>query len=211
MGVTDARALRAAVNLNNTALVQKTGEAYTGLAPDIARRIAAVASLPLRFVDHPSARAVVEAAPEGWDIAFLAIDPSRADRLAFSRPYHRVEATFLIRDDLPATSCAGIVAGGHRIVSARGAAYHAWLAANVPEARLIVAESPAEATRRFLEGQGDALAGIRDTLAGAAIPGSRVLADLFASISQAVAVPVGRTALLPTIDAVLEGFSGSAA
>lgn len=89
--------LRAALNLNNAALVQKAGNTYTGLAPDLARCIAAAMGRQLRFLGYPSARAIVEDTAYHWDIAFLAIDPSRVDRLSFSKPYHRVGATFLVR------------------------------------------------------------------------------------------------------------------
>lgn len=196
--------LRTALNLNNTALVQKAGDTYTGLAPDLARRIAAATGRQLRFADYPSARAVVEDAPHGWDIAFLAIDPARGDRLAFSRPYHRVEATFLLRAELDLTSCAQVLAGGHRIISARGAAYHFRLVAAVPGDRLIVADSPAEAAALFRQGHGDALGGIRQTLASAGMPDSRIMPDSFACIDQAVAVPRDASDLMPQIEACLD-------
>lgn len=200
--------LRAALNLNNTALVQKTGDTYAGIAPDLARRIAAATGRQLCFVDYPSARAIVEDTPHGWDIAFLAIDPSRSDRVAFSRPYHRVEATFLVRADEPATSCREILTGGHRTISANGAAYHSRLAAQVDGDRLIVAESPAEAAELFRQGRGDALAGIRETL-GAMGLGSRVLPDNFARIEQAVAVPFGTAELMRQIERCVQDVNES--
>ena len=195
--------LRAALNLNNTALVRKTGDRHAGLAPDLARQIAAATGRRLRFVDYPSAHAVVEDAQHGWDIAFLAVDPLRADRLAFSRPYHRVEATFLLRADGDATTCAQVLGDGHRIVSARGAAYHSRLAVELHGDRLIVADSPAEAAELFRQGHGDALCGIRETLARAGMPGTRLLSDSFARIDQAVAVPRGASGLMRQIEACL--------
>ena len=204
-----AGVLRAALNLNNTALVQKVDGNYSGIAVDLARRIAAAAGLELHIVDYPSARAIVEAVSDGWDIAFLASDPARTDRLAFSRPYHRVEATFLVRSDLPVASCAEVVAGGHTIVSARGAAYHTWLAANLPSERLIVADSPREAAERFRDGYGDVLGGIRETLAAGNLPGCRILPDSFAVVEQTVAVPIGASGLMQHIEACLREFPGA--
>ena len=68
MAVTEAApspVLRAALNLNNTALVRKTKDRHAGLAPDLARQIAAATGRRLRFLDYPSAHAVVEDAERG--------------------------------------------------------------------------------------------------------------------------------------------------
>lgn len=180
--------LRVALNMNNTALVQRAGDGYTGLAIHIAERISAAMGEPLTFVEHPNAQSVVQAEPDGWDIAFLAIDPSRIDRIAFSDPYHTVEATLLVRDVLAHLSCAEILQGDHRIISAKGATYQARLSALAPKGPLVVATSPDEARQRFLRGEGHALAGIRETLESIEIPGASILPDNFARIEQAVAV-----------------------
>jgi len=192
-------ALRVALNMNNTALVQRLGDGYTGPAVRIAECIGAEMGATLTFVEHPNAQSVLQAEPDGWDVAFLAIDPSRTDRIAFSDPYHRVEATFLVREALAKWSCAEILQGDHVIMSAKGAAYQARLSALAPMGPIIVATSPDEARQRFIGGEGDALAGIRETLESARIPGTRILLDNFARIEQAVAVPVranGQIALI---------------
>lgn len=196
-------ALRVALNMNNTALVQRAGDGYTGLAVRIAERVGAAMGLPLTFIEHPNARSVLQAEPDGWDIAFLAIDPSRTDRIAFSDPYHSVEATFLVRDALADRSCAEILQGDHMIMSAKGAAYQARLSALTPKGPLVVAPSPDGARLRFQRGEGDALAGIRETLASAEIPGTRILPDNFARIEQAVAVPVRASTQLALINQTL--------
>lgn len=196
-------ALRVALNMNNTALVQRAGDGYTGLAVRIAESIGAEMGAPLTFVEHPNAQSVLQAGPDGWDIAFLAIDRSRTDRLAFSDPYYSVEATFLVRDALAPRSCAEILRGNHMILSAKGAAYQARLSALTPKGPLVVATSPDEARRRFLCGEGHALAGIRETLESVEIPGARILPDSFAKIEQAVAVPVRAAAQIALINRTL--------
>jgi polar amino acid transport system substrate-binding protein len=142
-------ALRVALNMNNAALVQRAGDGYTGLAIRIAERISAALGAPLIYVEHPNAQSVLQAEPDGWDIAFLAIDPSRTDRIAFSDPYHSVEATFAVRDALAHRSCAEILQGDHIIMSANSAAYQARLSALAPKGPLVVAASPNEARQRF--------------------------------------------------------------
>jgi len=183
-------ALRVALNMNNTALVQRAGDGYTGLAVRIAEQICRERGAPLTFIEYPDAQSVLQAGPDGWDMAFLAIDATRTDRLAFSDPYHRVEATFLVRDALGHRSCTEIMRGNHAILSTRNAAYQARLSTLAPKGPIVVAGSPDEARQRFLGGEGDALAGIRETLASVGISGTRILPDNFAYIEQAVAVPI---------------------
>ncbi len=197
-------ALRVALNMNNTALVQRAGDGYTGLAVRIAERIGAEMGARLTFIEYPNAQSVVHAVPDGWDIAFLAIVPSRTDRIAFSDPYHSVEATFLVREDLAHRSCAEILQGDHMIMSAKGAAYQARLSALMPKGPLVVATSPDEAQQRFLHGEGHALAGIRETLDSVKIPGARILPDNFARIEQAVAVPVRANGQIALINRTLK-------
>lgn len=196
-------ALRVALNMNNTALVQRIGAGYAGLAIRIADRIGAEMGMPLAFVEYPNAHAVLQAEPDGWDIAFLAIDPSRTDRIAFSDPYYHLEATFLVRDTLGLRSCADLLGEDVAVLSAKGAAYQARLAALAPRGPLIVAASPDEARERFLSGEGQALAGIRDTLEISMVPGTHVLPDNFASIAQAIAVPVRNAAQIALINKLL--------
>ncbi|WP_417725346.1 transporter substrate-binding domain-containing protein [Salipiger sp.] len=198
--------LRVALNMNNAALVQRSGDGYGGPAIALAQRIGAATGARLTFVEHPSARSVVEAAGDGWDIAFLAIDPSRADRIAFSRPWHVIDATLLVRGDQPSGTCDAFLNSRHSILSAQGAAYHAQLERLVDRERLLVASSPSEARARFQRGEGDALAGIREPLALIDCPGSRILPDRFARIEQAVALPKGAAADMALMNRVVETF-----
>ena len=200
-------ALRVALNMNNTALVQRTGDGYTGLAIQIAERIGAETGTPLTYVEHANAQSVLQAEPDGWDLAFLAIDPSRRDRIAFSDPYHSIEATFLVRDGLQVRSCEDILRGDHTILSAKGAAYQARLSALRPTGPIVLAASPDEARLRFLNGEGDALAGIRETLEASENTETHVLPDSFACIHQAVAVPVRNRAQIALINEILLTWS----
>lgn len=196
-------ALRVALNMNNTALVQRASAGYSGPSIQIADRIGAEMDRPLIFIEHPNAQSVLQAEPNGWDIAFLAIDPSRTDRIAFSDPYHSLEATFAVRDGLKHWSCDEVLQGDHTIICATGAAYQARLSALAPKGPIVLATSPDEARERFLSGEGQALAGIREALEAPKIPGAHILADSFAHIQQAVAVPIGNSAQMAMINRVL--------
>ncbi len=195
--------LRVGFNLNNAALVQRTGAGFAGIAARLAQQICEAAGLQLQPIAFANAREMVETAVTGWDMAFLAVDPARCDRIAFSKPYHRVEATFMLRDTACERSCAEILLAGNTVISAQGAAYHSRLSALIHPEKLRVAVSPTEAHKRFLSGEADALAGIRETLDGLQTHQSRVLEDGFGSIDQAVGVGVHARHCLPFINTVL--------
>ncbi|MCH3730691.1 transporter substrate-binding domain-containing protein, partial [Campylobacter coli] len=74
-----------------------------------------------------AASVVAAASADAWDLAFLAIDPARADRIAFSAPYVEIEGTYLVREDSPARRVADMDREGLRIAVGRGAAYDLFL------------------------------------------------------------------------------------
>lgn len=210
--------LRAAMNLGNKALVRAEGDGLVGVSPALARRLAEALGVPLELRRYDSARAVWETAQTGvWDVAFLAIDPKRMEKLAFSRPYVRIEGTYAVRADSPVAEVAQADAPGHSILVARGAAYDLFLTDAVQHATLIRAASPAESMQRFRDGEGDLVAGVRQSLEGhfRDDPAYRILPGRFTTIEQAMCVPVGNAACLPLVNAFLntaraEGFVAAA-
>jgi molybdate transport system substrate-binding protein len=82
--------LRAAINFGNPVLAQKdavTGEPR-GVSAELSRDLARRLGVPIEFVRFESAGNVADAAKAGlWDIAFLAIDPKRANEIDFTAPY----------------------------------------------------------------------------------------------------------------------------
>jgi polar amino acid transport system substrate-binding protein len=199
--------LRAAMNLGNKALVRYEGDGLAGVSPALAQRLADALGVPLDLRRYDSARAVVETAQTGvWDIAFLGIDPLRRQQLAYSRPYVRIEGTYAVRAGSPLAEVAQADAPGHDILVARGAAYDLFLTGALRHAALIRAATPAESMQRFREGEGDLVAGVRQSLQ-AHFRGEaafRLLPGRFATIEQALAVPVANAACLSLLDAFLE-------
>src|SRR5260370_39515419 len=94
--------LRAAINYGNSVLAQKdptTGEPR-GVSVDLARELAGQLGVPVVFVTFDAAGKVFDAAAAGaWDIAFLAVDPTRAALIAFTAPYVIIEGTYLVPSD----------------------------------------------------------------------------------------------------------------
>lgn len=82
--------LRVTLILSNPVQAVKdpaTGD-LRGPAIDLARSLANWLGVPLETVSHARAEDIVASARSGtWDIAFLAVDPARANEVDFSRPY----------------------------------------------------------------------------------------------------------------------------
>lgn len=184
--------LRAGINLGNKALVRDDGGRLTGPAPDLAGALAAAAGLDLQVVTFPAARLLAEAAPEDqWDIAFLADDPARAHLVACSRPYLTIEATFAHRPGADVTDPAAADRPGLSILTVNGAAFDGPLRALMTKPDFIAANSPGDAVERFLAGEGDLVAGVRETLEArlAGRADAIIMAESFATVDQCIAVP----------------------
>lgn len=187
--------LRVALNLSNAALVRRTADGdLDGLAPDLARALAARLGVPVAFVAYPSGGAILADLGAGaWDAAFLPVDPARGDRLIFSRPFAEVEATFAARPDCPLRHAGDADRAGVTIATARGAAYELHLARTYTRAVLVSHETPAAALYAVRAGACDLAAGTRVSLEKAALtaPPLRVLDGAFLTVPQAIAVPRG--------------------
>lgn len=200
-------ALRVAVNLANAALVKQQADgSLTGPIAELSAQLAARLGVPPEFIRYPSGGAILAEIGTGrWDIAFLAVDPARADRLAFSRPYTRIEATFIVPAGSSPTRAADADATGLRIATARDAAYELHLRRSFTRAEIVSHDTPSAAIEAVLAGRCDLAAGIRQALqnAAAAHPDLRVLPDAFMAVPQAIAVAIARTRGAAYLDAFI--------
>ena len=71
---------------------------------------------------------------EGWDLAFLAVDPLRADVTTFTHPYVVIEGTYIVPEDSPLRSIADVDRAGVRVAVGRGSAYDLFLARELKRA-----------------------------------------------------------------------------
>ena len=197
--IAPAGSLRAAVNIANAALVrvdERTGE-LRGPSVDLAQSLAKEIGCPLLLEAYPSAAAILAADDSGaWDIAFIAADPSRTDRFAFSPPYAFVTATCMVPANAAISSVAQVDAPGFRIAAARGAAYTKQLERQIRHASIVYAEGPAAAIDLLKAGSSDAAAGLKDFLQNAAAQDAslRVVDDAFFAIPQTIAIRKGSRA-----------------
>ena len=188
--------MRAAINAANAALVQVdpiSGE-IAGPSADIARRLGAELGTQVSLVGYPAAAEIMAAIDrDEWDIALIAEDPARADRLFFSPPYAVIAATYAVRVELPCRTSDDVDASGIRIATARSAAYTSKLERLIERATLNYANSPSSAFELMASGGCDAAAGIRESLVRFAleVPGMRVVDGAFSEIKQTVAIRHG--------------------
>lgn len=191
--------LRAAINLGNSVLAQRdaaSGE-LGGVSVVLANELGARLGVPVELVTYRSAGMVFDAVErDEWDIAFLAIEPERAEKVFFSQPYVYIDGTYLVRADSPFVGIGDLDRAGVTIAVGRGAAYDLFLTRNLSNATLVRIPTSPEAIATFKAGSTDAVAGVRQNLVDATRGDNqyRVLDDRFMQIGQGIAVPNARTA-----------------
>src|SRR5688572_30815370 len=154
--------VRAAINVGNPVLARAgdgDGEP-SGVSVDIAREIGRRLGRPVQLVVFPAAGKVVDAlARSEWDVAFLANEPARADRVTFSTPYVLIEGTYMLRQDSPFTAADQLDQRGIRVAVGQNAAYDLHLTRELKHAEIVRAPSPSSALELFDREGLDAAAG----------------------------------------------------
>lgn len=205
--------LRVAINYGNPVLAQKddAGEP-AGVSAALARALAQRLGADIEFITFTGAGKVVDAAKDDvWDVGFLAIDPLRAQEVAFTSPYVIIEGTYLVREDAPFRALADLDAQGVRIAVGKGAAYDLFLSRELKQAELVRAGTSAAAVDLFLDQSLDAAAGVRQPLEAVArqVPGLKVLPGYFTAIRQAMAVPARQRAAHAYLQSFIEEMKAS--
>ncbi len=190
--------LRVAMNYGNPVLAQRGSNEQSprGVSADLARSVAQELGLSVQFHAYDAAQAVVEGVyKHEWDLAFLAIDPKRAEKIRFTEAYVHIEGTYLLRADSAFQTVDELDQQGVCIAVGKGAAYDLFLSRTLRHADLVRATTSAAAIDLFVEQELDAAAGVRQPLEryASSRSGLRVLQDSFTVIRQAMAVPSERT------------------
>jgi polar amino acid transport system substrate-binding protein len=183
--------LRAAINFGNTVLAQKdpaTGEAR-GVSVDLARELSWRLAVPLDIVPYDAAgKVTADATRNKWDVAFFAIDPKRAEDVAFTAPYVIIEGGYAVPASSPIKSIEEVDREGVRVAVASRSAYDLYLTRTLKQAQIVRSSSGVNATELFVKDKLPVLAGIRPVLVewAKATPGYRVLEGRFMVIEQAM-------------------------
>ena len=191
--------LRAAINFGNPILAARdasTGGAR-GVSVDLSRELARRLGVPLELVTYNAAGKVVAALKSGaWDVAYVAIDPVRANEISYSAAYVVIEGAYLVRQNSPIRGNAEVDRAGVRVAAATGSAYDLFLSRELKQAKIVRAPTSQAVTDLFVAQGLDVAAGVKQQLEADAkrIPGLRLLEGRFMVINQAMGTPKGREA-----------------
>jgi len=194
-----AGTLRVGINYGNPVLAKRdlaSGE-LSGVAVELARELARHLEISLSLVGFESAGKMFEAIKsDAWDVAFLAIDPARADEIDFTPPYLEIEGTYLVPESSQLTSVDGVDSPGVRIGVSAKSAYDLFLSRSIAKAELVRAPNPNAAFELLIDDKVDLVAGVRQHLVAnsSKLPGSRVFQGRFMAIQQALGIRKGRQA-----------------
>ena len=203
--LTDPSTLRVGINLANILLV--TGTSPTGdpegVAPDMAAAIAERLGVAVSYVTFATPGEVADAVErDEWDIGLIAVEPKRAEKIAFCDAYVEIEATYLVPANSPFQSIEDVDQPGVRIAVPDRAAYDLYLSRTLKHAELHRAKGLAGSFDLFVTEKLDALAGLVPALKENAetLPGSRVLDGRFTSVLQAVGTKPENTGLKAVVE-----------
>jgi len=190
--------LRVGINYGNPVLATKDPSgALRGVAVDLAQELGRRINRPVELVAFDSAGKMFDAVKDGaWDMAFLAIDPGRANQIDFTAPYIEIEGTYLVPPGSSVRAIEDVDRKGVRMGISSGSAYDLFLSRTIQHAELIRAPDPNGAFELILSGKVHVLAGVRQHLVANAkkLAGSRVLDGRFMAIQQALGIVKGRAA-----------------
>jgi polar amino acid transport system substrate-binding protein len=190
--------LRASINTGNPILAAGDAAAGAkGVSVDLARGFAGRLGVALDLVVFDTAAKSVDAvAEERADIGFFAIDPKRAEWIAFTAPYVLIEGCYAVREASPLVANEEVDRPGTRVVVGRGSAYDLFLGRELKHAEIVRAPSSPAVVEHFLAQQADVAAGVRQQLEAELRRrgGLRLLPGRFMTIRQAMGCPRGRGA-----------------
>ena len=208
--------LRVGINYGNPVLATRDAVSgkLRGVAVDLALELGRRVGVPADLVAFESAGKMFDAVKAGaWDVAFLAIDPGRADEIDFTAAYIEIEGTYLVPPGSPLRAIADVDREGVRMGVSANSAYDLFLSRSLQHARLLRAPTPDAAFELILAGKVDVVAGVRQHLVANAgkLPGARGPEGRFMAIQQALGIPKGRDAGAKYLREFIEDVKASGA
>ncbi len=190
--------LRVVINLGNPMLTRRSesGE-IGGLSVDMAHAMAQALGVPaeLTTVDG-AAKSVALVRDREADVGFFALDPLRAQGIAFTAAYVHIEGAYLVREASALRTNEDVDHAGVRVAVGKGSAYDLFLTRSLQQASIVRTATGNDVMPAFHEQGLEVAAGIRQPLEKHAQAGSglRMLPGRFMVIEQAMGVPDNRKA-----------------
>lgn len=187
--------LRAAINMSNFLLVtDKTKDGTPiGVSPDMAQELADKLNLQLKLIPYTTPGEIADDAEnDKWDICNIGAEPQRAEKINFSAAYAEIQATYIVQSNSKINNILDVDKIGNKICVASRTAYGLWLERNIQNAELIQVEGVDSSFDVFLNGNLDALAGLRPALIDDVkkISGAKILEGQFMSVQQAIGTSI---------------------
>lgn len=206
--------LRAGMNLGNTLFTTKdaTSGELRGVSVDLMRELASRLGVQVDFVVHATPGEVADAAGAGtWDVALLAIEPARAQTIAFSPPLTEIEGAYVVHKASPLRAVGEVDASGVRIAAPDKAGYELYLTRTLRNATLVRTKNLDGSIAAFNEGHIDAVAGLKPALLDsmAKLPDGRMLEGKFITINHGLGTPRERTAAAEYLKAFVADVTAS--
>ena len=203
--------LRAGMNTGNTLFTTKeaSGE-LRGVSVDIMTELARRLGVPLKMVVYPTPGEVAdEVGADKWDVAILAIEQTRAEKIAFTPPMTQIEASYLVPPGSPLKRVDDIDAPGMRVAVAEKAGYDPVLTRSLKHAKLQRAKGQDATFAMFRDEKLDAMAGLKPVLLGyqQKFPGSQVVEGRFMTVTHGLGTPRARTAAAEYLKAFVEDMN----
>jgi len=197
-GLAPTGTLRVGLNMSNVLLTRKNPERGDplGVAPDIAREIARRAGVPVKFVPYDSSGELNGSISSGqWDLAFFAVEASRANQIDFSPGYVDIEVTYMVRKESDLRSAADVNRAGVVVASITSAGYTPVLIQSLTRARLVrTGKVFDDIVVHLRDKTADAIVGLRPVLVqfSESNPEFRVVDGHFMAVEQAIGLQKGR-------------------
>jgi len=206
--------LRGGMNLGNALFTTKdvaTGE-LRGVSVDVMRELASRLGVPVEFVVHATPGDVADAAGTGtWDVAILAIEQTRAEKIAFSPAMTEIEATYVVHRDSALRSVGQVDSSGTRISTPEKAGYELYLTRTLRNATLVRTKGVQASIDLFNERGADALAGLKPALLESMdkLPDGRLLDGTFMTVNHGLGIPRERPAAAAYLKTFVEEVNAS--
>jgi polar amino acid transport system substrate-binding protein len=206
--------LRAGMNLSNTLFTLKdaaSGELH-GVSVDLMRELGSRLGVPVEFVVYPTPGEVADAAgANAWDVALLAIEPARAQSIAFSPPLTEIDGAYVVRKASPLRDVGQVDASGVRIAAPAKAGYELYLTRTLRNATLVRTRNLDDSISHFNDGRADAVAGLKPALLDtmARLPDGRMLEGKFMTVNHGLGTPRERAAAAEYLKAFVADVTAS--
>jgi polar amino acid transport system substrate-binding protein len=182
-------------------------EPVRGVTVDLGAKLADQLDIPVRYNVFPNSGACTEALHLGdIDVAFMPVDSLRASQVAFGPAYFLLESTYLVSGPSGIRHLAEVDRPGVRVVGVANTTTIRAATRTLMHTVPVPVTNVEAAFQAMLEGQADAVALSRDSLAPllTVMPGSCIVAGGFQQTAVSIAVPPARPAALEYVNYFLE-------